>query len=456
MSNFRATPAETLFIRTMLAMILAFGLVLSTDIAADTRSDYQQGMAAFKDANYQQALRHFQQAEERGMSSVTLHYNLGATHYRLGNYEKSKSYFTRASGDPKWGALAEYNLGLIAERQKNNRQAVRHYKNAYKKSDSEKVKQLANQRLNELTGSSAAGVADEWAVYLSGALGRDDNPALVQDTQVATTSGADTFLETIGYVSGYLSGGYDDGVRLSGSFYSRNYSDMSEFSLTGLDVGIFLDSQSDNWRFVRGARVNSYWIDGNQYSTGGGIVLQATQRHQGAKLDIKNELAYLSGGTAFDYISGIRNRFNIDLFQKINGGIWRIGYRNEFNDRDDLFLTGDPATTDDDQFFSYSPMRHSLYGQIGRELSESLSLRTRLEYRKSQYSDANREVDAETGAVTAARRDEDRIDLSALLRYSINKTVSTFAEYRYTDNDTNFDRFTYKSNQFMVGIDAIF
>jgi hypothetical protein len=436
-------------VRYIPAMVFTLGMFLSVAVAADERAEYRQGITAFKKSDYAQALQYFQRAEKQGMKSVSLFYNLGATHYRLGNYDASIHYFTSIRTDAEWGALAEYNLGLVAERQNIPGRAERHYRKAYNQTDSEQVKKLARARLNALSGASATTGTDNWTIYLSGAVGRDDNPALVEDTQLPPASGADTFLETIGNVSGYLHGGYDDGVRLSASIYNRSYSDMSEFGIAGIDVGIFLDDESNNWRLVRGVRANSYWIDGTQYSTGGSLLLQATQRAQGVSLDIKNDLAFIKGGSAFEYISGIRNRFNLDLFQRQSAGEWRIGYKNEINDRDDL-------TTADDQFFSYSPIRHSVYGQVRRHLSDQWTLRTRLEFRNSQYRDDNREVDSETGVITEKGRKEDRLDASVLIRYSVNNTFSTFAEYRYTDNNTNFDRFSYQSNQVMLGVDAIF
>lgn len=415
---------------------------------ADDAAAYRKGLTAFKNGNYPAALQHFQKAELAGMSSVTLHYNLGATHFRLGNYQESRTRFNGIRKDKKWGALAEYNLGLIAERESDLTVAAHHYRQAYDKANSEKVRQLAQTRLNAISGSTAVPRSGDWSAFLSAALGNDDNPALEQDTLDTPDSDADSFVETIGNLSTYLRGNRRDGLRLSGGFYSREYSEFSQFSVSGVDLGLLLDDQTTNWQFLRGIRGANFWLDGNQYSTGGNLIAQAIQRNRGVRWNIKNDLGFIQGGSDFDFIDGIRNRLSLELFKRQSDGEWRIGYRNEYNDRDDLAGV-------DNQFFGYSPMRHSVYGQLRRSLGERWSLQARVEYRRSQYPDSNREIDVETTLMTETRRDEDRTDLSTLLRYSPNKVLSIFAEYRYSNNDSNLDRFAYKSNQVMLGLDAI-
>ncbi len=435
--------------RIITAILFASGLLFSTALSADERSAYRDGISAFKNSDFPLALEYFQQAESDGLNTVALHYNLGSTHYRLGHYDEAAEYFRNIQNDSKWGALAEYNLGLVAERQNDLELAAKHYHQAYRKANSEKVRELAQARLRAISGDAAASQPGNWITYLSAAFGNDDNPSLTQDTQVLDDSGADSFAEVIGNVSGYLSGSPGDGVRLNGSLYSRRYSNMNEFSVSGIDLGIYLEDRTDNWLFVKGVRVNNFWIDGVQYSTGANVMFRATQQHKAVNLDIRNDLGFLDGGDTYDFIGGIRNRLTLDLYRRSETVEWRLGYRNEYNERNDL-------ETEQGQFFSYSPMRHSIYGQLRNDLSEKTSLRTRLEYRKSLYPEDNIEIDPETEAVTEMTRDEDRVEFSALLRYTFNRTFGVFSEYRYTDNDSNFSRFSYQSNQVMLGLEAIF
>jgi hypothetical protein len=436
-------------LRSAIAAGILLSALTSAVAFADGRSEYRNGITAFQKGDFQQAVEYFQQAEAEGYTTVTLFYNMGATHYRLGNYEASAGYFQRITNDAEWGPLAEYNLGLLAERQDRVDQAIVHYRRAYQTSTVERVKRLASDRLEALTGDRSARADGGWTLYISGAAGQDDNPALLQDGVTAIAVEEDTFFESIVNVNGYLTGSPDSGLRLNATLYDRRYGEMTDLTMSGVDVGLYWDTSGESWRFSRGVRANSYWIGGNAYSTGGSLVLQATQLNNWVNLDITNELAYIDGSDAYDFVSGIRNRLNIDLFRRTSGMEWRIGYRNELNYRDDLLTT-------ENKFFSYSPTRHSVYARLRKDLNTNWSVTGRAEYRNSQYSDSNRELDPESEELIERARREERVEVSALLRYDLTRSVSLFTGYRYTDNSANFERFTYNSNEFSIGLDAVF
>ncbi len=429
--------------------LLAVLMLLIAFAASGSESDeFRQGTAAFRGGYYSEALYHFQQAERLGLRSVALNYNLGAAHYRLGDYSESARYFQRLRGNSEWGALAEYNLGLIAERQQASDRAREHYQAAVRKARADRVKQLALARLQALDPAPARSVADAgWVFYLSAAAVYDDNPALAKGDEFAPGKDSDYLLETLGTVNGYLRGDSNDGVRLNAGFYSRNHNDFTEFDITGVSASIFLDDQGSTWRFERGLRVANYWLDGSRYTTEAALLLRGTRSLGALNVDVRNDFSYIDAASEFDFIQGIRNQLNLELFGRVGSGRWRLGYGNEFNHRDDL--------ESGDEFLSYSPWRHEVYGELSHSLSDRVGLRTRLAYRYSHYRDDNREIDAD-GVLTEKQRKEDRYLASIILRYAISRAFSTFAEYRYTYNDSNFDRFSYRGNQFQVGLDAVF
>jgi len=421
-------------------------LFLSAAMAAG-RDDYRQGIEAFRAQQYEQAQEYFLAAEQAGVEGPTLAYNLGATHYRLRHFDDAARYFRRISDDPQWGALAEYNLGLIAEAQKKPADAARHYRQALSKTDSPKVRSLATGRLEKLDDHRSATTAPAWMGYLSGALGIDDNPALVDQVLLPTDQGEDLFVELIGSVSGYLRGRRSNGLRLDGNFFNRNYDDASEFDVLGLGGGLSLENTHGNWRLEQGLRAQNYWLDGDHFSLEGALVLAGSRDLGTVVLHLKNDLAYIDGGSDFDYVNGWRNRFDVAVSRKFDSLRWRLGFRNEYNDRDDL--------TTAREFYSYSPARNSVYDRVNYRFHPDWSLATHLEYRDSRYRDENRNLNG-NGILIEKKRDEQRIQASVLVRYNISDRISAFGEYRYTDNDSNFDRFSYDSNQFMVGLDAVF
>lgn len=433
--------------QSVTAFIGILSMAFLSSAMADSRDDYHLGMQAFGNQQYQRALLHFQEAEQAGFEGPTLAYNLGATHYRLKNYDSASRYFRQLQNDPEWGVLAEYNLGLIAERQDNPGVAKEHYREALKRTDSPKMKSMVNRRLHYLAGEPSESTAPAWTGYFSGAVGIDDNPALVDDTRLPPGQDDDLFVEAIGSVSGYLQGSRDDGLRLDGNFFSRNYDEANQFDVTGVSGGLTLANTHGAWRLEQALRVQNYWLDQNQYAIEGAFVLAGERALGETMFSLKNEIAALEGGSDFDYVSGWRNRFNAALSRNYGSAKWQIGYRNEYSDRDDL----DTGT----EFFSYSPTRHAIYGKADFRLAPKWTLGTRMEYRNSRYGDDNRQLDMNSNLIIK-ERDENRTQASVALRYAFADRFSVFGEYRYTNNDANFDRFNYVSNQFMVGVDAVF
>ncbi len=435
--------------KAMLNLLPALALLIALAASGSERDEFRQGIEAFRGGHYSEALHHFQQAEAMGLRSVSLDYNLGATHYRLGSYSESARHFQRIRGDRDWGALAEYNLGLIAEQQRAPDRAREHYREAVRKARADRIQQLAAARLQALEPAPAAAVIVDpgWVVYLSAAAVFDDNPALARGDDFAPGKDSDYLLETLGTVSGYLRGDANDGVRLNAGFYSRNHNDFTEFDITGISAAIFLDDQGSTWRFERGLRVANYWLDGDRYTTEAALALRGTRALGTMNLSIRNDLSYIDASSDFEFVKGIRNQLILELFGSAAFGRWRVGYGNEFNDRDDL--------DSEVEFLSYSPWRHEVYGQLSQRLTDRMGVQTRLAFRHSHYRDDNREVGLDN-VLTEKQRKEDRFMASILLRYALTRTFSTFAEYRYTNNDSNFDRFSYRGNQIQVGIDATF
>lgn len=427
--------------------VLLLGMGISAVTFADDSVNYQQGMKAFRSGDFQGAVQHFQTAQSQGLNSATLHYNLGASYYRLGHYDQAAEQFGVIRNDGKWGALAEYNLGLIAEKQNDSARARTHFQQAYQKADSAKVMDLALAKLNGPEQPDKSG-SKRWNGYLSVAAGYDDNPALTELEQTETAiDGSDTFAETLGVVSGYLTGDRQQGTRVNAGFYNRTYSDMNQFSVAGIYGGLYRDRQYQQWLTTVGVTADNYWVDGDQYTSGLGLLAQGSTPVAIGKVDLKNQLSFIRGADEYSYLDGLRNRLTISWIVGDMNRQWRLGYINEYNNRDDVDVP--PA------FQSYSPVRHALFGQVTQQLTQKLSTTARLEYRDSTYQDEDVTVEAD-GSLTEVERNEDRLEASLVARYDLSRVFGLFAEYRYTDNDSNLARYAYQSNQLMVGLDAAF
>lgn len=425
-------------------------LALKTlSVVAAPQDDYQTAMQAFKEGNYTKAERYFSRAEEAGMKSDKLKYNLGATYYKLGDYRQSRQYFQQLVGNPEWGALAQYNLGLLAEAEGDDRAAEQRYADAYDAASSPNVRRLAVNKLRQYRPVQGMSTEDKkWRGLLSASVGYNDNANLAPDTiQNNIGEEGDAFTELLGVGSYYLKGDYSDGYRLDIGGYSRLYLDESDFNYSALFAGISRDKQWNQWHTQMGLRFNTSLIDDDYYASRGTFRLIGDRELGKIDLRLRNDLSIIEADSNFDYVSGFSNRSTIEISRNINRSEFSAGYSFEYNDRDDLRRGN--------EFFSYSPYRNDFFAEVEYQLAPKWIVELRGEYQKSLYQDDNREIAAD-GTVQQDERDDDRITLSLRGDYEFARDLTAFAEYRYIDNSSNFERYEYDSNEIMIGIQKRF
>ncbi len=413
-------------LKLLLFTILAFKTISAT---AGPQDDYQTAMKAFKQGDYTKAERYFSRAEDAGMDSAKLKYNLGATYYKLGDYQQSREYFKQLVGDPQWGALAQYNLGLLAEAVGDSDTAERRYADAYDTASSPNVKQLAGKKLRQYRPVQGMSAEDKkWRGLLSASVGYNDNANLAPDTVRNNISEeGDAFTELLGIGSYYLKGDYNDGYRLDVGGYSRLYLDESDFNYSALFAGISRDKQWSKWHTQMGLRVNTSLIDDDYYASRGTFRLIGDRDIGLLDLRLRNDLSIIEADSNYEYVSGFSNESTIEISKDINWGELSAGYSFEYNDRDDL--------RSGNEFFSYSPYRNELFAEVEYQLAPKWIVELRGEYQKSLYQDDNREIAAD-GTVQQDERDDDRISISLRGDYEFAPELAAFAEYRFVDNSS--------------------
>jgi len=415
---------------------------------ASASDSYQAGIRAFNALDYEQALAQFIAARQAGMESPTLHYNLGATYYKLGKYRPAAAEFSSIGEDPNWGALAQYNLGLISEKLGERDAAQRHFETASREASSAKLRRMADAKLAETSGPrpAAAAADSDWSRYFSLGAGYDDNVILSNDaTLVAASGNADYFADAAAFVSGYLAGNYADGWRLDLGATYRGYTDLDDFDFGTGFAGAAYNRLVGGWHLQAGAIGMLQLAGGDHYTSQATFRARAYHRLGRLGLRLTNDFGLIKGASDFDYLSGIQNRLTLELIGQLDQVRLRGGYRFEINDRDDL------ATAD--EFFSYSPTRHDLFGVIEMPLSKRLSGEVRADFQSSDYADDNVEIEVDN-TVTVAARDADRLSVTVHLGFRITSKWQLFGEFEHSNNDSNFDRYSYNSNRYMLGIES--
>ncbi|MDY6903302.1 MAG: tetratricopeptide repeat protein [Thermodesulfobacteriota bacterium] len=432
-----------------LFLLLLFLLPLSAVFAGEP-TPYQDGVAAFRAGNYQKALAGFEQARALGNQTPGLYYNLGVSFYKTGQYDKAAAAFLQLTGNPAWESLALYNLGLVAEAQGRRDDALAYYEAVGKKAENTRLAKIAAQKRNALLSETGpVGTERLWYGIVSVDAGYDDNAMLAPDDGIGVTSDAeDGFVELYAAAGGYLTGTWNNGVRLDGGVYTRGYSDETDYNAAVVFAGITRERQHRLWRTRAGLTVDADFDDDGHYATTPAVELAlARDIATDYRINVYNTLYRIEARDTYTYLTGWRDRLGADVSRRVPAGEVTAGCEFEYNDRQDLLT--------EDEFFSYSPFRAEVHAEFDWRISPRWRLLLSGAFRKSIYPDANRQVNAD-GSITLDEREDDRWNSVLRGEYRLADHVDLFGEYRHTDNDSNFSRYAYTSNQIMMGLTLIY
>lgn len=443
-----------------MAVLCLFGLLVTMPLAAaQGRETAEQGLIAFKNGEYRQALDYFLQAEQAGNNSESLQYNIAVSLYRLKRYRESEARFKAMIEQPKWQPLAHYNLGLLAEAKGDIETAKKWFSLGAAQQQYEKLRILSNQKLEELTVKTApvpAGKKDavltrgrrNWMALFNLSMGNDSNASSLAGELVENRSNAkDSYSEWLAYAQTYLNGKAGEGLKLYGMGFSRQYSDFDHLNSQVTGLGLAREFPWEAFKVEGGVRLTHVRVDSKQLAN----------QLQG-KLGLSRvtdagvfSLAYLPSrffaSNAYQQIDGWQHCLEAGWTRQFDVLTFKARYRLESNDRDDLRRNG--------SFASYSPDRSGLKAQLDWKVDASFELGFSLERIRSNYDDENRLRDTD-GQIKQASRSTEQVKLSAELRYRWNKRWRAKGEYEYVDTEDNFDLYTYDKNRISAALEYQF
>ena len=414
---------------------------------------FEKGKKSFAEENYTAAVKEFEKAEEQGMKSPALYYNLASSYYMLEEYENSRAYYKKVREYKNMQYLADYNIGLIALNQNDENTAKKLFSTVAKNSNDKKLVSLAQGRLKKVKPSkSPAWVTKKWTAYLSASLGYDDNvnfAPLGISNEVSST-----FSEFIASGDYLFSGDRKNGWLGDAYFYSLKYydidvpddaftSDLFDEYEFGAGIKRYLQLNRD-WQTLYSLNMSKINYGGEDYQTITKIGAEARNTLS------RNERIYLrysyeninSDNTLFDYLEGSRQKLRAEyrLFRKQDKS--RIYYELELNNRNDISPGNPPLSTGT---FSYSPTRHTVRGMYTSILSPEWHITGDLAYRTSDYP------------TTADQdRQDDRYKAAVYADYRFARDLKLRAKVEYTDNSSTEDVFTYKRTIYTLGLSALF
>ena len=399
---------------------------------------FEQGVQAFRAGNYQEALQSFLDARQAGLDTPGLRYDLGATYYRLGLYAEAEREFQALARDPGWAPLAHYNLGLSAQRMGRERQATEHFEQAHRTTTDPNLHALAATALERLSRA-----APRTSALVSVAGGYDSNVTLSQDAAtVGASHQSDSFVETLAAASRGLTENTARGWVAHGGLVVRKYRDLDQFDLTGLRAGLSYETDSGRLQTSVGGYFDTVYIGGNRLERIAMVDAQMRGRlDAGRELRGRYQLARIAGGGGFEYLDGWQQRLSADAGFALGSAFLRVGYQLELNNRRDL--------QQQDDFFSASATRHSLFATVALSELGGWQPEARGEYRVSRYNDPDRQ-----NGLEVTRKDH-RYGFALRASRPLSAPWRAFVDTSYYRDESNLDTYDYGRYQLMVGIEAV-
>lgn len=145
-------------------LLLAALLSVPAGPAAAQSGDelFADGNRLYQDDLYWAALLRYRQAEEAGLRTPLLDYNIGVAHYRAKQYSRARAAFARAAENPGMRYLAQYNLGLTAMADGDDDTALQWFRQVNEQSSRPQLAALAGRAMERIRdGEYEATIADE-------------------------------------------------------------------------------------------------------------------------------------------------------------------------------------------------------------------------------------------------------------------------------------------------------
>lgn len=419
----------------------------------DDQDAFKQGIEAFKQGMYQQALERFLHAEAqlliRGQQDDKLLYNLGATYYKLKQYRKARGYFVSILETPKYNDLAHYNLALIDYRLEDYQQSLQHLE-AIQHSRNTNLRLLAKALLAKVRRHSRPKQDIAFRAYsgkISYTGGHDSNVSLVED--LAPVQRLSDFQHTLKLQGRYLlHGDWKQGLNAYIRYFDQRHRRENDYDYAIARVG--LDYHKDLTSFYSRYRLNlarSRFANSpyQQLSELQALYVIPYDSAQSLSLSL-HALDVSSLNSVYDHLEGQRYRGRVSW--RTSNISWRhtLAYTYESNRRRDYEVI---STTGERDFRSQSPVRHELRYSISN-IGDKLSWYNHIYYRLSLYPDAN------TNVSPNIKREDRRLRLLSLLNLELDDGWAAIAQYQYTDNQSNIDQYGYDGHNIALGLELKF
>jgi hypothetical protein len=424
-ANIRSLPKS---IQAALAIIslslahLSFSTCNVAHAADRGRELFDEGRQAFERKDYQAALASYEAAAAAGLSGTAVAFNIGVAAYRARQFARARQAFADAARDPSMTALAHYNLGLVAKAERDESTAADWFRRVQEEATDERLRGLARRQLGE------AEPADSrfWNVYLSAALGYDDNVTLVSDSSVLDVSGeSDVFTEAQAGVSLLI----DSPWRFDAGFSHLDYIDQDSYDVVSMFGAARYVFDTQAWTHESGFQLSYARLDNASFQTRQSVSFQSTRDLDPHwRFRARYRFSLLEGiGSRYSGLDGKRHEALARLVYRGEGTRYSASYEYEINDQHEESLP---------------TRRHQLRlrGAIDVNPLWSVELEAGVERQKGKDAFA----------------DETLTQVALNLARVLTSRWRLLCRSSYGDNDSDSSVLSYTASQFSIGVESTF
>ena len=422
---------------------LCIVLLILFNQAAFAATHFDSGVSQFQQKNYQGALKYFLLEQKAGNDSAQLWFNLASVYVKLGKFNYAKDYYSRLLTKPDWDVIGRFYLAIVAEKTNDAYLAEKYFSEVALQQSHKKLQAAALRRLASKYKKVLPEESNDF-MMLSIIYGIDSNPIAISDAfQIRSADLRDSFNDLMFFTRVYPVSLFDSKTYFQGYVTSRQHSEFGSLDTTTINTGMFHENDWDQWRLTKGLELSWNLLDGKTLYSQVQLVLDLGKQVNSVYVNLRFLPSYFSSPADFQYLNGTQQQVQLQSSWNFHQTKLSLAYWFETNDREGIETP--------DNRFSYSPTRHSLQTRLSWTVNSDLLLNIGASFTSSVYDGEDRLLDTDD-EFKQAQRKADLLVFEISGEYKVTPQLTVTFEYEQTDNQENFELYTFDRNEMRLGI----
>ena len=397
---------------------------------------YQQGVRAFQQHQFTEAVEAFLAAKHLGLTIPKLHFNLGSSYFKLAQYEQAFAEFQLVADDPQLAVLARINLALCSLKMDQASEAQQYLQSALTMVRSEQSRKQILHLMDKYGFEPQQQHSKmKWASNVNLMLGHTSNVTLTEITDGANADKSDGFAHAV--VSTQLS--FFRTMRARLDMQTIEYASLNSYDYGSAKFQLGYTATRKAWSLDLATDYQTSSLAHDSF-------LASYAFHAGINTSPRNHwitalsLDYIQHDekqAQYAYLSGTQANAQLLIKYQIQSTSIGLQIAGEDNNRQDIY---DNETLQS----SYSPTRWLIGANFNWQLHASGLLTLAGNYRESRYPAINN---------NESQRQDQRLTATFSYTNKLYKQLWWMFNANIIDNSSNFEEpFSYNSRTFLLGL----